>query len=90
VCIGHSFRDDHVNELIRRWSWDEATRRIVVVDPFWPSDAGRAGRTFRDELVQHLTPPPRPSGEASFEARLEIVSESCRQALADIELAPPA
>ena len=37
VVIGYSFRDDHVNEIIRRWTADDIARQITVVDPDWDS-----------------------------------------------------
>lgn len=45
VIVGYSFRDDHVNQVIRRWTWprrDELgrirPRRITVLDPVFPSN----------------------------------------------------
>ena len=34
VVIGYSFRDEHVNELVRRWLNAVSTRRVVVIDPY--------------------------------------------------------
>lgn len=36
VVIGYSFRDEHVNEIILRWTSDDIDRTITVVDPAWP------------------------------------------------------
>lgn len=36
VAVGYSFRDDHVNEVIARWTNVDRTRRVIVVDPEFP------------------------------------------------------
>ena len=33
VVVGYSFRDDHVNEQIRRWLGGQQKRTMTVVDP---------------------------------------------------------
>jgi hypothetical protein len=58
VVIGYSFRDDHVNELIRRWWTEDLGRTILAVDPFWPTDARYTSpHDFRGELEARLLPP---------------------------------
>lgn len=80
VVIGYSFRDDHVNELIRRWSAEDIHRTMLVVDPSWPADLTRRTHDFRRELEEHLMPPewkdPKP-----FDSRLEVWPMTCSEAL---------
>ncbi|MGH9226145.1 MAG: SIR2 family protein [Acidimicrobiales bacterium] len=45
LVVGYSFRDDHVNEAIRRWLNRNGETRIVVVDPSQAPWQG--GETFR-------------------------------------------
>jgi hypothetical protein len=37
IVIGYSFRDEHINEQIRRWIGADSRRRITVVDPGFPA-----------------------------------------------------
>lgn len=78
VVIGYSFRDEHVNELIRRWASEDESRLIKVVDPNWPIQPEPGD--FRGDLEEYLLPPdwkdPPP-----FEARLEVIKEPCSVAL---------
>ncbi len=80
VVIGYSFRDDHVNELIRRWSAEDISRTMLVVDPCWPEQFSQNDRSFRHELEAHLIPPdwkhPQP-----FKERLEVWRMPCSEAL---------
>ncbi|GAA4193321.1 hypothetical protein GCM10022288_26930 [Gryllotalpicola kribbensis] len=49
IVIGYSFRDDHVNEVIRRWVNTSPACEIVVIDPaleHWSPDAPSAGPIF--------------------------------------------
>ena len=85
VVIGYSFRDDHVNQVIRRWSYDDHARHIVVVDPNFPEHPGFRGPNlaFRDALLAYLNPWP---GEErpSVEARLTILRQPASEAIAAI------
>jgi hypothetical protein len=74
--IGYSFRDDHVNEVIRRWTSDDIERTIVVADPHWRAEPGLpSGVTedFRVEMEAHLNQGDSP--------RWEIWSLGCREAV---------
>jgi SIR2-like protein len=80
VVIGYSFRDDHVNEVIRRWLTDEAGHRVTIVDPGWRDQAFPFDRSFASELESFLKPSPvTPS--ASAESRIHIVREKCSDGL---------
>ena len=55
VVIGYSFRDIHVNEVIRRWTAQDTSRTILVVDPEWPERFPNP-KDFRRELNAYLIP----------------------------------
>jgi hypothetical protein len=83
IVIGYSFRDDHVNEAIRRWTAEDINRKIVVIDPGWPSTwrpAMGAPDDFRRILAQNLKPSPNHSEEPAVD-RLEVWLEPCSAAL---------
>jgi hypothetical protein len=82
IVIGYSFRDDHVNELIRRWLADDASRTILAVDPVWPSPGPYPSDDFRIELNRHLIPPRRTPD--AFEPRLTVWNKTCGQALQEL------
>lgn len=79
LVIGYSFRDEHVNELIRRWSWEDINRTITVVDPDWPQSFRGNWEDFRAQLETYLVP--SPSREGEFLPRLQIRREKCGAAL---------
>lgn len=82
TVVGYSFRDDHVNEIISRWTFENPARTLTVVDPNWPQHY-RPGltRDFREELNLHLNP----AGYSDdFPPRLHVVRESCGDALPEL------
>lgn len=80
VIIGYSFRDDHVNEIIQRWSAEDIARTITVVDPHWPENFyGDTRGEFRATMSQHLNPPEH--GTVEFSPRLRVIRERCSAAL---------
>lgn len=82
IVIGYSFRDDHVNELIRRWIADDASRTILAVDPVWPVAGPYSSDDFRIELSRYLVPPRRTPD--AFKARLVVWKKTCGQALEEL------
>lgn len=50
IVIGYPFRDQHVNEVIRRWVVDGDAREITIVDP----EPSRADFVY--QLAGHLNP----------------------------------
>lgn len=80
VVVGYSFRDDHVNELIRRWSAEDIRRTMLVVDPNWPTSFDHTPQDFRWELESHLVPFGT-EGTSPFQPRLEIWTMPCSEAL---------
>ena len=82
IIIGYSFRDDHVNEIIQRWTSEDIGRTITVVDPQWPERFyGRPSYEFRGTMSRHLNPPKY--GE-QFPPRLQIIRDVCSVALPDL------
>lgn len=80
LVIGYSFRDDHINNAIVRWSHFSTGRKLVVIDPAWPDDARRLPEgDFRQMLVRHLLPPTE--NPDAFKPRLKVIREPCSQAL---------
>jgi hypothetical protein len=51
IVIGYSFRDDHINEIIRRWLADEPSRTITIVDPSLRPDDLHGGITVRGNII---------------------------------------
>ena len=79
LVIGYSFRDDHVNEVLRKWINVDPARTITVIDPTYPQFPGGAyPPRFRDELLLHLTSRAKPE---RFPARLHVVRERTEDAL---------
>jgi hypothetical protein len=86
VVVGYSFRDEHVNEQIRRWINADLARRITVIDPEYPASRRRFdGRKeeFRDVLRDSLIPSSGPNvrPDWAFEPRLEVVRSTTKDAL---------
>jgi hypothetical protein len=83
IVIGYSFGDEHVNEVIRRWTAENADRKLLVVDPQWPtsrSDPDDFRALLNANLVSygiHHAGQPAP-----FEDRLEAWGVQCSEALA--------
>ncbi len=82
IVIGYSFRDPHINTVIRRWTRGDLARTIVVVDPSFPDrSAWRRSGDFRMDLLRHLNPPSRSPGR-DFVSRLDIWRVPASEALA--------
>jgi hypothetical protein len=56
IVVGYSFRDDHVNQAIRRWTFDGRGRELVLVDPYLPASRPRKvpNMPFRESLLAYL------------------------------------
>jgi hypothetical protein len=79
ISIGYSFRDDHVNEILRRWIDEDIARKVTVVDPSWPDGMDWRG-DFRELMNRHLVPGSW-MADPNFERRLTVRQESCSEFL---------
>jgi hypothetical protein len=77
LIIGYSFRDEHVNEYIRRWINADPIRRLTLIDPNFPERPD--WRTFRGDLLTNLVPPDHAPNR--FVPRLRIISENASAAI---------
>ncbi len=76
IIVGYSFRDNHINELIRRWINRDRDRHITVIDPQFPLRPNWNHSTFRDELHFCLVPLDRPTqSQPHFEPRITVYRE---------------
>ena len=84
VAIGYSFRDDHVNEIVRRWLADEKEHVGLVIDPNWPARFSPESfeTDFRSELAHWLRPDDWRA--PAFAPRLEVWRKRCEDALPEL------
>jgi hypothetical protein len=77
IIVGYSFRDEHINEIVRRWTREDESRFITLVDPKPPTSP------FGIELIQNLNPTTR---DPDFERppRVEVQSETAGAAFAQL------
>jgi hypothetical protein len=78
IVVGYSFRDDHINEAIRRWINGLATRTLTVIDPGIPE--GEWAEGFLGELMVHLGPREL-NPDVQYEPRMKIVRMPASQGL---------
>jgi hypothetical protein len=81
IVVGYSFRDDHINEAIRWWTLDDASRTITVIDPSFPEDRGLVLGDFRTQLLHSLNPRERLHGDGTPESRVTVIRETAAQAI---------
>jgi hypothetical protein len=82
VVVGYSFRDDHVNQLIRRWTFDHRSRELVVVDPSLRDEASFSPQSdFRTTLLCHLA---RSGTSTGPETELRVVPLGAADAIAEL------
>jgi len=79
IVIGYSFRDDHVNEVIRQWTTEDLDRTLVLVDPSDPRNWKRG--EFRTDLLNHLN---RKPWEPEGDDRVEVLTATASEALNDL------
>jgi len=74
IVIGYSFRDDHVNQVIRRWTFEDRGSQIVLIDPNLPREKPRKIRNmpFRESLLASLDQGPP---DARSKTKLKLISE---------------
>jgi hypothetical protein len=85
AVVGYSFRDDHVNEYLRRWLSNDGTRRLVIMDPYLPqlSPFVEGSPSFREQLVALATPTVLP-GQSMIEPQVRLVRKPASEALAEL------
>jgi SIR2-like domain len=79
IIVGYSFRDEHINEIVRRWTREDETRFITLIDPTPPTSP------FGRELIENLNPTTR---DPDFERppRVEVQQETAGEAFAQLVL----
>lgn len=82
LIVGYSFRDDHINETIRRWVNDGERRQVVVVDPGWAPDPDH--RSFKGQMQTWLSPRTGSLGSRPRPGCLHIVKEKAGRAFEQI------
>ena len=78
LVVGYSFRDEHVNEVIRRWTLEDGSRTIRIVAPTFDPQH----KSFGWDLVSHM-------GEGAYQIpkpRVMIDRRKASEALADLFL----
>jgi hypothetical protein len=80
IIVGYSFRDEHINEVIKRWTAEDDANHLLVIDPGFPEHASRDEHDFRTTLVKHLVPGVWWPG-TDFRPRLEIRRTTASDAL---------
>ncbi len=90
VVVGYSFGDEHVNALIARWLNANKERRLVVIDPTFPSEWQGSGRDdARQRLIYQLVRMDRPmklgvSEVQVLATRLAVIRKSATDCLEEI------
>jgi hypothetical protein len=78
IVVGYSFRDRHVNELVRTWLGRDLKRRLTIISPNFPERlVDFAHLDFRKDLYLYL----KDRDGRGFEDRLTIFRETASQAL---------
>ncbi len=87
VVVGYGFRDDHVNEVVRRWINTDADRRLIVVDPVFPANWAHA-TNFTHFLLAGLWRQEGALLRAISQSRLGVVRETAATAFARVTAGP--
>lgn len=85
VVVGYSFRDDHINALIRR-RFNSGNLRLTLVDPAYRellSTVWSYQESFREHLLQLITED-RGSGERTAIAPHRVISEGAAAGLQEL------
>jgi hypothetical protein len=77
IVAGYSFRDEHINEIVRRWTRDDQTRFITLIDPRPPTSP------FAVELIDSLNPSSRDPDEER-PPRVDVQPETAGEAFAQL------
>jgi hypothetical protein len=81
IVVGYSFRDDHINEIIRRWTREDKGHTITLIDP--RAEEATHERGFRGRLIQQLNP--RQIGQQEpLPQRVAVRAETAGEAFAQL------
>ncbi len=81
IVVGYSFRDDHINEIIRRWTREDKRHTVTLIDP--RAEEATNERGFRGGLIQQLNP--RQMGQQEpLPQRVELRAETAGEAFAQL------
>lgn len=58
IIVGYSFRDEHINEIVSRWTCEDKGHILTLVDPGVKENTNE--QSFRGRLIRELNPRPRP------------------------------
>lgn len=59
VIVGYSFRDEHINESIRRWLNLSVGHEAILIDPFFDASRDQLSQDLREVLAGYEDLPPR-------------------------------
>jgi len=80
VVVGYSFRDAHINGLIRDWMTSDDERTMTVLDPGWP-DADNRTDARVSWMRRYGRPPLGQDVDNGFIPRLRVIRKYTRDGL---------
>jgi hypothetical protein len=81
IVVGYSFRDDHINEVIVRWTREDKERTISIIDP--SPEGIPMVRDFRRTLVRTLNRGTK-GDDSERTKRVDVRAETAQIAFAQI------
>jgi hypothetical protein len=94
VIIGYSFRDTHINEILRRWVNHDLQRNVIIIDPHFPDhdeimESDPLLNLFRDDLYISLHPdayrhPGDRTGADLFDLRVTVIRKPASEGIRDL------
>ncbi|SMY05350.1 SIR2-like domain-containing protein [Brevibacterium aurantiacum] len=91
AVVGYSFRDEHINTLIRDWMAGDETRTMTVLDKKWPTFSRNSRHDpadFRSQLVATYAPRVDNEGER-IQSRLLPVEGTADEKLLEVLKSEP-
>ena len=79
ICVGYSFRDEHVNQILGKWTDADRDQLLVAVDPKWPD--GETGSDFREFVNNALR---IPEDWPHHGTTLDVLRVPCSEALTEL------
>lgn len=84
VVIGYSFGDDHINEIIQKWLNSDPSRRLVIVDPKFPTRWTASRNPFQERILRDLIKIRSALEGDIAETRVLIMNKTAKDALPDL------